>query len=184
MPTIPPKLTLHMVSSLDGFIANKENTVDWMHSTDSYPDGVTLTEEYITAFLAGIDCYVMGSNTYEHALKLGWPYGEVPVMVLTNRALKSEKDSVEFYAGDLETLVNTQLKSKYQNIWLVGGAMLTKEFLRSELVDEIVLSIMPILLGDGLLFFDYVGVEQRLHLKDSKAYTDGMVELTYEVVRG
>lgn len=184
MPTIPPKLTLHMVSSLDGFIANKDNTVDWMHSTDSYPNGVTLTEEYIMEFLAGIDCYVMGSKTYEHALKLGWPYGEVPVIVLTNRNLPKGKESVEFYAGDLEALVNTQLKSKYQNIWLVGGAMLTKAFLRAKLVDEIVFSIIPILLGDGLLFFDYVGVEQRLHLKDSKAYTDGMVELTYEVVKG
>lgn len=183
MPTNPSKLTLHMVASLDGFIANKDNTVDWMHSKDSFPAGVTLTEEDITAFLAGIDCYVMGSKTYEHALKLGWPYGEVPVIVLTNRALPRDKSSVDFYAGDLDVLMNAQLKSKYQNIWLVGGAMLTKAFLRAKLVDEIVLSIMPILLGDGLLFFDHVGVEQRLHLKESKAYTDGMVELTYEVVK-
>jgi len=184
MPTHSPKVTLHMVASLDGFIANKDNTVDWMHSRDSYSDGVTLTEEAITEFLAGIDCYVMGSKTYEHALKLGWPYEKVPVIVLSNRELESEKGSVEFYAGDLDVLVNAQLKPKYNNIWLVGGAMLTKDFLRAKLVDEIVLSIMPILLGDGLLFFDYVRMEQRLHLKDSKAYTDGMVELTYEVVKG
>lgn len=184
MPITPSILTLHMVSSLDGFIANKDNTVDWMHSTDSYPDGVILTEEYITEFLAGIDCYVMGSKTYEHALKLGWPYGEVPVIVLTHRELLRDKESVRFYSGDLDSLVNKQLKPKYKNIWLVGGAMLTKAFLRAELVDEIVLSIMPVILGDGLLFFDYVGIEQRLHLKDSKAYKDGMVELTYEVVRG
>ncbi|NRB47299.1 MAG: dihydrofolate reductase [Saprospiraceae bacterium] len=183
MPTNPPKLTLHMVASLDGFIANKDNTVDWMHSTDSYPAGVTLTQEDVTEFLAGIDCYVMGSKTYEHALKLGWPYGEVPVIVLTNRNLPKGKESVELYAGDLETLVNTQLKSKYQNIWLVGGAMLAKAFLRAKLVDEIVLSILPIILGDGLLFFDYIRQEQRLHLKDAKAYTDGMVELHYEVLK-
>lgn len=183
MPTNSPKVTLHMVASLDGFIANKDNTVDWMHSTDSYPAGVTLTEEDITEFLAGIDCYVMGAKTYEHALKLGWPYGEVPVVVLTHRALRSDKESVEFYSGDLASLVNTQLKPKYKNIWMVGGATLTKAFLRAKLVDEIVLSIMPIILGDGLLFFDYVGTEQRLHLEDTKAYTDGMVELTYEVVK-
>lgn len=183
MPINSPKLTLHMVASLDGFIANKDNTVDWMHSTDSYLAGVTLTEEDITEFLAGIDCYVMGAKTYEHALTLGWPYGEVPVIVLTHRELRSDKETVAFYAGDLERLVNTQLKPKYKNIWLVGGSMLAKECLQTKLVDEIVLSIMPIILGDGLLFFDYIGQEQRLHLKDAKAYTDGMVELQYEVLK-
>lgn len=64
---------------------------------------------------------------------------------------------------------------------MVGGAMLTKAFLRLNLADEIVVSIMPILLGDGTLFFDYIGSEQRLHLKDVTAYKDGMVELSYTI---
>ena len=59
--------------------------------------------------------------------------------------------------------------------------MVAKEFLRLNLVDKIVMSIMPILLGDGTMFFDYIGKENRLHLEDVKAYKDGMVELSYEV---
>lgn len=175
------KVTLHMVSSLDGFIAKKDGDVSWMHSKDSYPEGEILTKAYIEEFLESIDCYVMGSKTYEHALKLGWAYGEKPVIVVTHRALKSEKSNVDFYSGSLEKLINEKLNSKYQNIWMVGGAQLTKSFLKANLIDDIVITYVPVVLGDGVLFFDFVNVEKELHLKDVTSFNDGMVELTYEI---
>lgn len=155
-----------MVASLDGFIAKKNGDISWMQSIDHFENGITLTEERIADVLNSIDCYVMGSHTYEHALELGWPYEDVPVIVLTHRNLVSEKESVEFFSGDLTNLVNDQLKPKYTNIWMVGGAETTKEFLQLQLADELIISFIPILLGDGLLFFDYIGKEQKLHLKD------------------
>lgn len=170
-----------MVSSLDGFIAKKDGSVSWMRSTDNYDKGIELTKEYIEEFLESIDCYVMGSRTYEHAIELGWPYGDVPVIVLTNRNLKSNKKSVHFLSGDLTEIVTNKLKPKYYNIWMVGGTMLTKEFLRLGLADEINITIIPILLGNGTLFFDYIGQELLLHLKDSTVFKDGMVELWYEI---
>ncbi len=170
-----------MVASLDGFIAKKDGSISWMKSQDTYAQGVELTEEYIAEFLRSIDCYVMGSQTYEHALELGWPYGEVPVFVLTARNLAPDRENVEFCSGDLEKLVNGRLKPNYKNIWMVGGAALTKDFIRLNLADEIVISIMPIVLGDGKLFFDQIGQERPLHLKEVTAYKDGMVELTYEI---
>ena len=171
-----------MVCSLDGFIAKPDNTVDWMHTTDNYDKGITLTDDYITEFLESIDCYVMGSKTYEHALNLGWPYGDKPVYVLTQKDRIPDKESVSFVKEDLHKWVSEYLRSHYQNIWMVGGAKLTKEFIQQQLADEIVISIMPVLLGKGTLFFDYVGVEQKLHLQDVSAYTTGMVEMTYEVL--
>ncbi len=171
-----------MVASLDGFIAKDDNDLSWMQSTDAYEKGTQLTEDQITEFVNSIDCYVMGATTYEHALQLGWVYGDTPVVVVTNRDLETEKPSVRFYGGDLSVLV-TELKSKYSNIWMVGGAVLTKAFLQQDLADEIVYTIMPVLLGKGLLFFDFIGKEKRLHLKDTTAYNDGMVELTYEVIK-
>ena len=112
------------------------------------------------------DCFVLGSRTYEHALQLGWPYGDTPTIVTTNRELSSTRKSVEFYSGDLKKLVDEILASRYGNIWLVGGAMLCQSFLRLGLVDEIRLSIIPILLGDGLRLFDNSGIERRWHLKN------------------
>ncbi|MCB0490597.1 MAG: dihydrofolate reductase [Cyclobacteriaceae bacterium] len=170
-----------MVSSLDGFIAKKDGDISWMNTTDRYENGVTLTQEYIDEFLKSIDCYVMGSKTYEHALELGWVYGDVPVFVLSSRNLSSERTTVQFYSGDLSKLVNEQLKLQYKNIWMVGGSVLTKELLKLNLADEIVTTIVPVLLGEGSLFFDFIGKELPLLLKDSKAYKNGMVELTYAV---
>ncbi len=171
-----------MVSSLDGFIAKRDGSVSWMQSGDNYKNGIVLSDEDIDSFLRGIDCYVMGSNTYEHALELGWPYGDVPVVVLTKRQLKRERETVSFVSGDLKTLLQNALRSKYKNIWMVGGSELTQDFIRLRLADEIVISIVPVILGDGKRFFDDVGIEQKLHLKDVKAYKDGMVELTYQFI--
>jgi dihydrofolate reductase len=121
------KITLHMVSSLDGFIAKKDNSVSWLESSGPiYEAGASISEEEIAAFLKSVDVYVMGSRTYEHALELGWPYGDTPVVVVTGRKLSSTKTkkTVEFYSGDLKKLVEEKLAPRYRNIWLVGGAML------------------------------------------------------------
>ena len=169
-------VTLHVVSSLDGFIAKNDNSVSWMDSSgDVYERGVTDDGAEV---IQSIDCYVLGSRTYEHALQLGWPYGDTPTVVVTNRKLPSARKSVEFYSGDLKTLVDVKL-APYKNIWLVGGAMLGQSFLRLGLVDEIRLTIAPVLLGDGLHLFGDSGTEQKWHLKNVVAYKNGFVELSY-----
>ena len=169
-------ITLHVVASLDGFIAKKDNSVSWMDSSDVYERGVTDDGAEV---IQSIDCYVLGSRTYEHALQLGWPYGDTPVVVVTNRGLPSTRESVEFYSGDLKTLVGERLAPRYRNIWLVGGAMLGRSFLRLGLVDEIRLMIAPVLLGDGLHLFGDSGTEQKWHLKNVVAYKNGFVDLWY-----
>src|SRR5258706_15460109 len=177
------RLTIHMVSSLDGIVAKKDNSVSWFETSDNYEKGVAGQDP--EEFLKTIDCYVMGSRTYEHALELsksyGWAYGDKPTIVVTSRNLPIERQNIEFYSGDLNKLVNDRLKPKYKNVWLVGGAMLAKDFIRLKLTDEIRLSVLPIILGDGTLFFDHLGQEQALHLKDVTAYKNGMVELWYEI---
>ena len=154
----------------------------WLKSTDHYEKGIILNDDDIEKFNKSIDCYVMGSRTYEHALQLGWPYGDVPVFVLTSRALVAEKQSVEFYNGVLGDFFNNDLKPVHQNIWVIGGSMVTKECLRARVATEIIVSIMPVILGEGKLFFDFIGLEQQLHLQDVTTYKDGMVELRYELV--
>jgi len=180
-----PSITIHLVSSLDGVIAKPDNSVSWFETMDHYEKGVNITNEAAAEFLKTIDCYVMGSRTYEHALELsknyGWAYGDNPTVVLTHRNLPVERQNIEFYSGDLNELVNEHLKPKYRNVWLAGGAMLAKDFIRLKLANEIRLSIIPIILGDGTKFLDHIGQEQVLHLKDVTAYKSGMVELFYEI---
>ena len=173
-------MTLHMVSSLDGYIAKPDNNVSWLDSAGGlYEAGVSISEEEAAAFVKAIDCYVLGSRTYAHALELGWPYGDTPTVVVTRRELPAPTKNVEFYSGDLKTLVDVQLAPRYRNIWLVGGAMLCQRFLELGLVDEIKLTIAPVLLGEGLRLFGGSLTEEKWNLKNVAAYKNGFVELSY-----
>ncbi len=177
------RVTLHAVSSLDGFIAKKDNSVSWLESAGNvYEAGVSISAEEAAAFVKAIGCYVLGSRTYENALELGWPYGDTPTVVVTGRSLPSTRKSVEFYSGDLKALVEEKLAPRYRNIWLVGGAMLSQSFLELGLVDEIRLTVAPVLLGDGLRLFGDSLTEQRWDLKNVVAYKNGFVELSYGAV--
>ena len=179
-------VTVHMAASLDGFIARQDGSVDWMETSDEYAAGETLEPDFVEAFLAGIDCYVMGSRTYETALGFqnqgfGWAYGDKPTFVLTSRDLPRAQESVEFHSGDLAEFVNTRLRKTYRNIWVVGGSSVAAECLRLGLVDELRYSILPVLIGEGLPFFEVIHADVALHLMDAKAYRSGMVELSYAV---
>ncbi len=180
------RVTIHMAASLDGFIARKNGRVDWMETTDEFPNGETMDPEFVEAFLKTIDCYVMGSRTYETALNFaeqgfGWAYGDKPTFVLTTRDLPRIRDTVEFYSGDLTQLVNARLRPAFRSIWFVGGGALSGECLRLGLADELRYSILPVLIGDGVQFFEKLDKDVALHLKEVKAYKSGMVGLCYEV---
>ena len=141
---------------------------------------------FVEAFLKTIDCYVMGSRTYETALGfeargLGWVYGDKPTFVLTSRQLPRIRETVQFYSGDLTQLVNGRLRPTFRSIWFVGGGMVSAECFRLGLADEVRYSILPILIGDGIPFFAKLDRDIALHLAEVKAYRSGMVELRYEV---
>ena len=175
-----------MAASLDGFIARKDGRVDWLETADEFAGGDTMEPGFVEAFLKTIDCYVMGSRTYETALRfeaqgLGWPYGDKPTFVLTRRDLPRTRDTVEFYAGDLAPFVTGRLRPRFRNIWFVGGGVVSGECLRLGLADDVRYSILPILIGDGIPFFDQLDKDVALHLAEVKAYKSGMVALRYEV---
>jgi dihydrofolate reductase len=175
-----------MAASLDGFIARKDGSVDWLDTSDEFAAGDTLDPATVQAFLATIDCYVMGSRTYETALRfeaggLGWPYGDKPTFVLTSRQLPRIRDTIEFYSGDLAQFVNGRLRPRFRNIWFVGGGMLSAECVRLGLADELRYSILPILIGSGISFFEKLDRDIALHLIEVKVYKSGMVALGYEV---
>jgi dihydrofolate reductase len=186
MANTKSRVTIHMVASLDGFIARKDGSVDWLETSDHFDGGRKMTPEFVAEFLKTIDCYVMGSRTYETALAFeakgfGWSYGNKPTFVLTSRELPKTRDSVEFYSGELAPLVNERLKPKFQSIWFVGGGGLSGTCLRLGLADEVRYSIVPVLIGDGISFFDRLDKDVALHLVEVTPYESGMVALRYDV---
>jgi|SRR5579862_1181827 len=187
-PNPESRVTIHMAASLDGFIARTDGQVDWMEISDEFADGETMSPDSIESFLKTIDCYVMGSRTYETALHfeakgLGWAYGDKPTFVLTSRDLLRNRANVEFYSGDLAHLVNELLRPRYRSIWFVGGGAVSGECLRLGLADQVRYSILPILIGDGIPFFENLEKDVALHLTEVKAYKSGTIALCYDVKR-
>jgi dihydrofolate reductase len=179
-------VTIHMAASLDGFIARRDGSVDWLETHDEFAGGQTLTPSEIAAFLDSIDCYVMGSRTYELAMSFeargfGWQYGDKPTFVLTHRTLPRIRDTVELYSGDLATFINERLRRDFKNIWVVGGGAVCGDCLRLGLADEVRYSILPVVIGDGIKFFENLDSDIALHLCEAKAYTNGLVDLRYQV---
>ena len=186
MSNTDSRVTIHMAASLDGFIARKDGRVDWLETSDEFADGKTLDPEFVETFLKTIDCYVMGSRTYETALSFeakgfGWAYGDKPTFILTSRDLPRIRETIKFYSGDLTQLVNGHLRPAFRNIWFVGGGTVSGDCLRLGLADEVCYSILPVLIGDGIPFFERLDKDVHLHLAEVKAYKSGMVELRYEV---
>ena len=180
------RVTIHMATSLDGYIARKDGSVDWLEVSDEFPAGTSMTPESVAEFLETIDCYVMGSRTYETALRFeaqgaGWAYGDKPTFVLTTRELPRTRESVEFHSGDLAQLMNTRLRPRFRNIWVAGGGALAGECLGRGLADVVSCSIVPVAIGDGISFFEKLDRAVALHLVQVTPYKSGMVELRYEV---
>lgn len=183
------RVTIHMAASLDGFIARKDGSVDWLETSDEFAGGETLDPAYVEAFLKTIDCYVMGARTYELALRFeaqgfGWAYGDKPTFVLSHRELPKVRETVEFYAGDLAQLVEERLRPSFRSIWVVGGGAVAGECLRRGLADEVRYSMLPVLIGDGIRFFEGLDRDVALHLSEVKAYKNGTMALCYEVRKG
>jgi dihydrofolate reductase len=186
MASTDSQVTIHMVASLDGYVARKDGSIGWMETSDEFGGGESMDPGFVEAFLKTIDCYVMGSRTYETALRfeaqgLGWLYGDKPTFVLTHRELPRTRKTIEFYSGDLAQFVNGRLRPSFRSIWFVGGGVVSGECLRLGLADEVRYSILPVLIGDGVPFFDRLDNDVPLHLTEVKTYKSGMVALRYEV---
>lgn len=186
MAVADSKVTIHMAASLDGFVARTDGRTDWIETSDAYPAGESMDPEFVRDFLQSIDCYVMGSRTYETALAFdakgqGWAYGDKPVFVLTTRSLPKTRDTVELVSGDLSDILNERLRPSFRSIWLVGGSVVAGEAIRRGLADEVRYSILPVVIGEGIRFFEGLDRDVPLHLVEVKAYNNGIVALRHAV---
>lgn len=172
----PRKLVLYIASSLDGFIARRDGGVDWL------PTGGK--EDYgYASFLSTVDTVIMGRRTYGQMLTFGpFPYVGKECFVFS-RHREGSDGNVEFVGRDIGSFMAELRSRPGKDLWLVGGADLARAFFREGEVEEVVLTIVPHLLGDGIALFEAGGPEIGLELKETRAYPQGLVQLRYEVRR-
>lgn len=171
------KLILYIASSLDGRIAKPNNDMSFLDHVQ-----VEGKDYGYYDFIKSIDTIILGRKTYEWVMTQveEYPYKEQDVYVIT-RTERPKKDNITFYAGDLAELVS-QLKSKPgKNIFCDGGAEIVNELLKAQLFDELIISVIPVILGEGIRLFHDGIPEQILQLIDSKSFESGLVQLHYKL---
>jgi len=175
-PCTMSSVILYIATSLDGFIATSDGDISWL---DKYQGG---KEDYgYSEFYKNVGASIMGANTYEKSLTLtGGIDKKMPTYVITHRELQTMADAnISSYSGNLSELVNKIQKKTKKNIWLVGGGQLTQTFLKEDLLDRIILSTIPIILGEGISLFGKVRKEINLKLEESRSYESGIVQTHY-----
>ncbi len=168
------KVILFIASSLDGYIARPSGDIDWLFTDEDYG---------YSEFFASVDTVLMGRKTYEQVLTFGeYPYEGVKSYVFTKNPLFQAENNVELVTEDIKKFIDNLRQADGKNIWLVGGSQLTYDFMNHNLVDEFILSIHPIVLGEGIPLFANPTTPQSLRLTNCQTYSSGLVQLSYDVV--
>ena len=176
------KASVYIATSLDGFIARKDGALDWLDEANStVPEGEDCGFQ---AFMDSVDALIMGRKTYEKVLSLGeWPYGRTPVVVLSRNSISfsdSLPDTVTHSSESPRDLLDRLSQEGVGHVYVDGGTTI-QGFLSAGLIDEITLTVIPVILGGGIPLFGSLDQDIRLTHVHTTADDFGFVQTTYSV---
>ena len=174
------RVSVYIAASLDGFIARENGEIDWLPGIDRNPAG----EDYgYAAFMDTVDAIVLGRRTYETVLSFGsWPY-EKPVFVLSNSGIAFPDIAAgraERVSGDPRDVLAEMSSRGFHHVYLDGGNALQR-FLAAGMVDTLILTRIPVLIGNGIPLFGALSGDVRLEHVSTKEYADGLVQSEYRI---
>lgn len=171
------KLILYISCTLDGYVAKPGDDLSFLEKVQKEGEDYGYQE-----FSASVDTVIVGRKTYEWVINQGYeyPHNDKEVYVLT-RTSKPKDGNIVYYSGDIKTLLEELKDLSGKNIYCDGGASIVHEMLKLKLIDEMIISIIPILVGDGVRLFEGGRPEQDLELISSKKYESGLVQVHYGV---
>lgn len=171
------KLILYIATSLDGYIATKEGDISWLSIVE------VAGEDYgYQKFVDSVDTVIMGRKTYDKVLSFGieFPHKDKVCFVLSN-SKHGKDDNVTFYSGSIPKLILNLKNQPGKDIYCDGGAETVLELLKANLIDQFVISVIPVILGDGIrLFQAFESEKTRLDLIEVKTFESGLVQLWYK----
>jgi len=172
-------LILYISMSLDGIIAKQDGDIGFLSQVKR--EG----EDYgYSTFMESVDTIIVGRKTYDKILSMGieWPYGSREVYILT-RSAKPDSGHLHFYSGNLTDLISKLSRQEGKHIYCDGGAETVHQLLMDDLLDEMIISIIPVILGDGISLFKDGFQEKKLRLISADLYEKGLVQLHYICVK-
>lgn len=181
-PSENVKVSVFIATSLDGYIARPDGDVAWLHEGEPVEDGDDMG---YGALFNSVDALVMGRGSFEKVLEFEpWPYGTKPVIVLSRNQLEvpeALRDTVRIDSSSPQELVDKLAQEGYKRIYLDGGKVI-QSYLREGLVDDMTITMIPVLIGEGIPLFGGLEKDVKLKLLESKSWQNDMVQLNYEVV--
>jgi len=173
------KLILFISMSLDGYIATKDNSLEFLSVVEQEGEDYGYND-----FITSVDTVIIGRKTYEKVIAMGYeyPHTDKDVYILS-RTAKPAIGNFKFYANNLSGLVNNLKKQPGKHIYCDGGAEVANELMKNNLIDEFIISVIPILLGDGIKLFKDNRPEQILELLTIKQFSKGLIQLHYKHVK-
>lgn len=170
--TIDMKVTLYMAMSIDGFIAKKDGDSDWVSPVDTANFEAKITEK---------GCIVLGRRTFDQYRGELYPVKGIANIVLTRNTSKGEEiEDTTFVTSPSDALKTAQDKG-YSEVLLIGGGRANGSFLKENLIDEIFLSVHPLILGDGIKLFENCETKLDLEFLDERKLEEGLVQMHYKV---
>jgi len=171
------KIIYYVASSLDGYIAKNDGDVSWLDDL-----GISMEETGYEQFYSSVDALVMGRKTYEMIVSFGqWPYGDKPVWVCSSKTISPHNDCNLQAGSSPEDTYKAATSLNIKNLWLVGGGSLASSFLNKKLLTNINLSLMPIILGDGIKLFSHIPSPVRIITENENSHNSGMIQLDYNI---
>lgn len=169
------EIILYIAMSLDGYIAKDNDNIDFLSVVESPGEDYGYGD-----FQKGVDTVIWGRKTYDKVLSFGieFPYKDKKCYVLS-RTKKGKDENVEFYNGDVKELIQTIRQQKGKNIYCDGGGEVVFELLKNSLIDKMIISVIPHLVGSGVRLFKNGRPEQKLTFLKSITFPSGLVQLWY-----
>lgn len=176
-----PQASVFIATSIDGYIAKKDNDIDWLVKFPLPTDEKEDKDCGFSKFFATVDVLVMGRNSYDVVSKFDpWPYHGKRVIVLSS-SLSYVNEHAELFKGDPLQLMEKLQAEGVKHIYVDGGVTISA-FLNAGLVDHMIISIIPVVLGSGIPLFSQIQKDQWCKLISSQVYSNGLVQLTYDVI--
>lgn len=171
-------VVLYIASSLDGYIADTNYSVDWIQGQD---ESIELLDTY-TPFFNTIDTVIMGKRTYDQIIKElspdKWPYSGTLTYVFTHESIGA-KDDIIFTQENPSQLVNRLKRDNGKDIWICGGADIINQLMGDNMIDIFHITTIPVILGGGIKLFERTGRKLYLELIDTQEY-NGIIEAIYK----
>lgn len=182
------KCSVYIATSVDGYIATPDGGVDWLHTSGNLEADMGSEDMGFQSFMDSVDCMIMGRKCMEMISSMNltpeqWPYGDVRIVVLSNTVKEPPenlREKVEMYSGDIQELILKLESSGFKHAYIDGGSTITS-FVNLKLINEITITKVPVLLGEGIPLFGKINKSVKLENAEASAFPNDFIQVKYSV---